>query len=391
MYSKPLTEAVVLAGGIGSRLSPITKYRPKPLVPIGNYSMLDWNFFMLASNGIKRAIVVVNYLGDQIREHIKNFTSKIHPDMEIVIPEVDSSYGTADALRVVSDQIISENFFVTMADIVTNIDLKKMGLYHVKKGGIATISIKPTSNDPRQFGVILLDERGKVLRFLEKPSLEELCLTKLIVHRSQSFNYHTNLINSGIYCFKRPILEILNEFDLKDFGKNVFPYLLKSKLGIYGFKSEHEYYWRDCGCPDQLLWTNLEILKQGNFPYCPKDSRSDDKFDKNIILIEPLAIGNHVQIKTGTRIHLTSINDECTIGKNCKITRSLIWENVKIGNNVSIKDSIISDNVTIGDNCSIVEETIIPSGYTIPPNSYIKKGLVISDDSSDSYLENVLY
>ena len=76
------------------------------------------------------------------------------------------------------------------------------------------------------------------------------------------------------------------------------------------------------------------------------------------------------------------------IGKNCKITRSLIWENVKIGNNVSIKDSIISDNVTIGDNCSIVDETIIPSGYTIPPNTYIKKGVLISDNSSTEYVES---
>ena len=135
MDSKSITEAVVLAGGLGTRLSPLTKYRPKSLVSIGNYSMIDWNFFMLASNGISKAIVVVNYLGDQVRKHIKNITSKLHPDMEIVIPNVESN-GTADALRVVSNQLSTENFFVTMSDIVTNIDLMNMGQFHIKKGGM---------------------------------------------------------------------------------------------------------------------------------------------------------------------------------------------------------------------------------------------------------------
>ncbi len=393
MSSKIVSEAVILAGGLGTRLSPLTNYRPKPLVPIGNYTMLDWNFFVLASNGIKKALVVVNFLGDQIRNHIDKVTSKLHPDMDIVIPDVES-HGTADALRVVSDHVESDNFFVTMSDIVTNINLKDMGTFHVKKKGIATILAKPIVENPNQFGVILVNEQNKIIRFLEKPSPDELYLTKMIVKRSQAFNNQTNLINSGIYCFQDNILEILNESEeLVDFGKNVFPYLLKNKKGIYSYKGEDEYYWQDCGRPEELLGTNLEVLKRGNMPYCPKGIEEDgswygknDKFGK-ILIKKPVAIGNNVIIKSGTKVHLSSINDYCQIGKKSCIIRSLIWENAHIGNNVTIKDSIISDNVIIGDNCVIVDETIIPPGHKIPPNSYIKKGRLITDLSTNEYIE----
>ena len=392
MSAEPVTEAVVLAGGLGTRLAPLTQFRPKSLVPIGNYTMLDWNFFMLASNGIKRAIVVVNYLGDQIREHIKKISSKLHPDIDIIIPEVTSN-GTADALRVVSDHVESNNFFVTMSDIVTNINLREMGKFHVKKNGIATISLKPLINYPKQFGIILLDEKGRVLRFLEKPSFEELYLTKMIVQKSQTFAYSTNLINSGIYCFKSDILNILDcGKNLLDFGKNVFPYLLNQKLAIYGYKSEEDYYWQECGRPDQILDTNLEVLMKENFPYYPKGQEQNgcwigktDNFE-NIVIKKPVAIGDNVEIKKGSYIHLSSINDNGKIGSNCTIVRSLIWENVTIGDNVTIKDSIISNNVNIGNNCTISKETIIPPGFHIPENSFIKNGILIQEKYEETMI-----
>jgi NDP-sugar pyrophosphorylase family protein len=380
----PINEAVVLAGGVGSRLFPLTKHRPKPLVPICNYTMLDWNFFVLASNGITRVIVVVKYLGDQIREHISNYTSKIHPKMEIIIPEVNPK-DTADALRVVSGHILTENFFVTMADIVTNINLKEMANFHLAKNGMATISLKSIVNHPKQFGVILLDDKSKILHFLEKPKPQELYLTTLIFQRRESISYHTNLINSGIYCFKKEILDILNGFkDLMDFGKNVFPFLLERKLGLFGYTSEIDYFWQDCGRPEQLLWTNWDVLKRWNWPYLPKGNEEtgswfgeNRKLDKDVNIVNPIAIGNNVSIESGTKIDLSTINDGTHIGKNGTIKESIIWENVKIGDNVKIYRSIISDNVTIGNECVIDEGSIIASGQIIPAGSHITKGEVI--------------
>ena len=378
-----ITEAVVLAGGVGSRLFPLTKHRPKPLVPICNYTMLDWNFFVLATHGITRVIVVVRYLGDQIKEYIENVTSKVHPQMEIIVPDVDSK-DTADALRLVSSYVKTDNFFVTMADIVTNINLQEMADFHLRKGGIATISLKSIDNQPKQFGVILLNSESKILHFLEKPQPQELYLTTLVFHKRESVSYHTNLINSGIYCFKRDILDILNGFkDLMDFGKNVFPYLLERDLGIYGYTTENDYFWQDCGRPEQLLWTNWDVLKRWNWPYLPKgheDNGSwygkDRKIETNVKIFAPIVLGDEVEIKQGTTIKETSVGDKCKIGENCSITSSIIWENTIIGKNVKIKRAIISDRVNIGDNCIIEEDAIIASGKSIPTNTHIKKGEV---------------
>ena len=378
-----ITEAVVLAGGVGSRLFPLTKYRPKPLVPICNYSMLDWNFFVLATHGITRVIVVVKYLGDQIKKHIEERTAKLHPQMEIIVPDVDSK-DTADALRLVSDYLQTDNFFVTMADIVTNINLQEMADFHLQKGGIATISLKSIDNQPKQFGVILLNDSSKILHFLEKPRPQELYLTTLIFHRRESVNYHTNLINSGIYCFKRDILDILNGFkDLMDFGKNVFPFLLERDLGIYGYTTENDYFWQDCGRPEQLLWTNWDVLKRWNWPYLPNGSEdngswygNERKIEEEVTIHAPISIGNNVQIKKGSNVKLTSIGDNSIIGQNCSISSSIIWENTQIGDNVKIKRAIISDNVTIGKNCIIDEDAIVASGRMIPANTHIKKGEV---------------
>lgn len=382
LRSETIDEAVILAGGLGTRLDPLTKNRPKPLVPVDNIPMIDWNFLVLASNGIERAIVVVGYLGNQIINHIRNCTSKMFPEMDIIIPEVHSR-GTADAIRVVSDQIHSKNFFVTMSDIVTNFDLKSMGTYHLKKNGVVTIGLKALLTFPKRFGVVVVDENCKIKRFLEKPQTgNELYYTRMIIQRRQC--NQVNLINSGIYCFKSQILEMLHNYpNLVDFGKEIFPYLLKENIPMFGYRSDCEYFWEDCGCTDQLLYTNLEVLQEielssKSWSFFTKEKANDfwsgnKLIYKDVIIKKPVAIGKHVRIKKGSKIHLSSINNNSTIGQNCVISCSTIWENVTIGNNVKIKNSIISDKVTIGNNCIIEDESVIPSGKIIPSNSWIRK------------------
>ena len=181
------------------------------------------------------------------------------------------------------------------------------------------------------------------------------------------------------------MLNILKDIDkpLLDFGKDVFPYLLEKKYNLFGYKSEGDYYWQDCGYPDQLLWTNLDILQQRNFPNFPKvyaENNSEYKRKhkyRNVVIKKPVVIGKNVQIKARTKIHLSSINDNCKIGRNCTIIGSTIWENVKLGDNVKITHSIISNNVTIGDNSIIEDESVIPPGQMIPSNCHIRNGKVI--------------
>jgi NDP-sugar pyrophosphorylase family protein len=384
-----IDEAIVLAGGVGSRLFPLTKHRPKPLVPIANYTMLDWNFHVLATNGVKRVIVVVRYLGDMIINHIEQYTSNVHKDMEIIVPRDIDSLDTADAVRKVSHLIKSDNFIVTMADIVTNIDLKALSSFHLEKGGIASISLKSIYNQPHQFGVILLNANNEILHFLEKPKPQELYLTTLVFQKRESVFYHTNLINSGIYVFKREILEILKDFNLMDFGKDVFPFILKKKLGIFGFTSETDYFWADCGRPKQLLWTNQDVIANWNWQILPKGvERNGSWYGQEILLDEsveiqpPCAIDDNVVIKKGTKIINSSIGFGTIIGENSVIENSIVWEDVKIHDNVVIKNTIIADKAEIGSNCIIKEDCIIAKGQSISPNTKLPKGTVIDGEKS---------
>lgn len=378
-----IEEAVVLAGGIGSRLFPLTKHRPKPLVPIANYTMLDWNFHVLKTNGIKKVIVVVRYLGEQIKNHIADYTSKIHPDLEILVPDVDSQ-DTADAIRKVSHLLIGENFIVTMADIITNINLKDLSEFHIKKEGIATISLKAIYNQPRQFGVILLDENSKILHFLEKPRPQELYLTTLVFQKRESVSYHTNLINTGIYAFNKDILNILNDFKaLQDFGKDVFPFLLKQKLGIFGYTSKIEYFWADCGRSADLRWTTLDVLNKLNWPYLPKGNEKNGSwFGEDTIInehtsLESSCVDYKTIIEKNVHIKHSSIGHNCYIESGSKIEKSIIWNNVKIGKNVKINNAIIADYCDVGDDSIIKDDSIIAKGQIIKSNSIIEKGTVI--------------
>ncbi|MHA2363029.1 MAG: sugar phosphate nucleotidyltransferase [Candidatus Hodarchaeales archaeon] len=381
---KPVSEAVVLAGGKGSRLFPLTKERPKPLVPVGNYTMLDWNFHILARAGIKKVVLVVKYLGEQIREHIINFTNKYHPDLEITVPNVDP-LDTADAVRQVSKHITQDNFFVTMADIITNIELEDMANFHVKKGGLCSISLK-SINRPRQFGVILLNKKSRILLFLEKPLPQELYLTTLIFHRRDSIHFHANLVNTGIYCFKSEILDILDDFrDLMDFGKNVFPFLLEKKRGIYGYTSPHVYYWQDCGNPEQLLWANWDVAKRWNWPYLPRGEERNGswwgnniQFGKNLTLDQNIVIGNDVIIEDNVTIKaLSVIGDNCHLGKDSIIDKAILWENVVISQGCKLNKCIIANNVVIGENTTIDEHAVIRSGMKILANEKVSAGQII--------------
>ena len=150
--------AVALAGGKGTRLQPMTSNRPKPLIPVANYPMINYSLWCLKQAGIDEIVLAVRYLGDQIREYIGNGEQF---GLNIKIPNIDS-LDTADAVRKSANLLEEEDFIVTMADLVTNIDLKSFIEFHKQNKGYSTIALKNVP-DPLQFGVIMLDEHQKII------------------------------------------------------------------------------------------------------------------------------------------------------------------------------------------------------------------------------------
>lgn len=363
--------AIVLAGGIGSRLRPLTTEIPKPIVPVANKPMIDYNLELLRNAGIKGKIVIITkYKADKIKEYFEKIDH--FDDLEIILPDLDPQ-DTADAVRKAANFIDSDNFIVSMADIITSLPLNDFMAFHAEKGGIASITLKDVPH-PRAFGVIMLNQDSQILLFLEKPIPQELGLATLTFSKKETIRLQSNLVNTGIYAFKHGVLDILDSYnDLMDFGKDVFPYLAR-EYGIYGY-ARRDYYWMDAGNPQTYLYTNWDVLRRWAFPYFPRASREENNIwyygtdqgpslpsgshiDPPVALGADISVGNDTVIKS-----LSVIGDRVTIGDNCEIKGSIIWDDVTIGNNAKIQNTIVCNDVNIPTDSVLMEETVIGPHY----------------------------
>ena len=369
--------AVILAGGIGSRLDPLTRTRPKPLVPVANHPMIDYNIQILKNANIKRIVVIVKYLGDQIRNWIQNK----YPELDIIVPNIEP-LDTADAVRK-SGKFIDGPFLCTMADIITNISLSSLIEFHDSKPAIASISLKHV-DQPKHFGVIMLNSEERILLFMEKPNPQDLYLTTLAFATKQTVHLQSNLVNTGMYAFEPEVLDLLvDEADLMDFGKHVFPFLARKKLGIFGYVAD--YYWLDCGTPEKYLWGNYDVTREWSWPYLPAGIQSNTGFwGENIqwqgdsTVLGPVVVGHNVVIGNGVEIlPLTIIGNNCIIENGVRLEKCVIWDRCRIGRGADIKACIICDEVEIGEGSTLKEMSIIGKGAKISPGTVVEKGCIV--------------
>jgi len=367
--------AIILAGGKGSRLMPLTAQIPKPLVKVTNKPMVDYSIAHLIYADIKHIILALAYMGDELKEHIEKIWTKDKlGDVELECA-IQESRGTADAYRLLTDQIDSEKIVVSMADIVTNLPMTNFMDFHSMKGGIATISMKTVESHTTQYGVVLLDKDRKIYLFLEKPMPMELYLSSM-AQRTDLF-LHTNIINTGIYCFNRDIANVLHETGLMDFGSEVFPYLLENEYNLYGYVKD--YYWLDCGNPQTYMWANWDLLRKDSWPITPNGQEYDGVFVMGIIdsgqdikIEKPTCFGQNVRLENFVKIkELTSIGNNVSIGEDTVIEKSVVWDNVNIGRGCYITESIICNDCKLGDNV-VLDKAIIAPFCKISENSQIR-------------------
>jgi NDP-sugar pyrophosphorylase family protein len=357
--------AIILAGGKGTRLMPLTSLVPKPLVKVTNKPMVDYSIAHLIYADIKHIILALAYQGKELRDYITStWTEDKLGDVELEC-SIHESKGTADAYRLLIDNLDSENVVVSMADIVTNLPMKAFMDFHIKKGGMSTISMKTSESHTSQYGVVLLDKDRKIYLFLEKPAPMELYLSSM-ASRTDLF-LHTNIINTGIYCFKKEIGNILHESGLMDFGGEVFPYMLENDYDLYGFVKN--YYWLDCGNAQTYLWANWDLLRKYSWPITPNGQEYDGVYvmgiidsGQNVTIEKPTCFGECVELSNRVKIkELSSIGNQVTIGEDTIIERSVVWDNVIIGAGCHITDSIICNNCEVGNNVVLNRAIIAPN------------------------------
>ncbi|MHA1912742.1 MAG: sugar phosphate nucleotidyltransferase [Promethearchaeota archaeon] len=367
--------AIILAGGKGTRLMPLTSLVPKPLVKVTNVPMVDYSIAHLVYANIKHIILALAYKGEKIKKYIeKTWTPDRLGDVELECA-VHDSVGTADAYRLLIDHVDSEKVVVSMADIVTNLPIKDFMNFHTEKGGLATISMKTVESHISQYGVVLLDKNRKIYLFLEKPAPMELYVSSM--SQREDLFLHTNIINTGIYCFNKDIGNILIETGLLDFGSEVFPYLLENQYDLYGFVKN--YYWMDAGNATTYLWANWDLLRKYAWPISPNGEEYDGIYvmgiinsGQNIIIEHPSCFGKSVQLENRVKIkELSTLGQEVTIGEDSVIEKSVIWDNVKVGAGCIITETIICNDCEIGDNV-VLERAIVGPNCKISNNSQIR-------------------
>lgn len=369
-----IVKAVVLAGGYGTRLHPLTYSTPKTMLPICDKPVLHYIIDFLSKQGFDEIIITTNYHEDQIKNYFgdgQDFGVKIY------YPKEKEPLGTAGSVKN-AEKYLDETFGVIQSDNITEISLAEALRYHEAKAGIATISLVGVEN-PWQFGIAELNRKNQIKKFLEKPKPDE-CFS--------------NLASTGLYILEPEILDYIPENTPFDFAKNLFPMMLKKGKRIYGYEAEA--FWVDVGKPEGYMKATEWIVNQIK-KYISETAEIEGK------IRGPVHIGENTIIKRGTKIEgPVIIENDCTIeadaqiqpysivksgvtiGSETKIDKAVMYQNSKIASNAHLQECIIAENCEVGNkveigklalvgpNCKIADSTTVLPGSKIWPNLWVE-------------------
>ena len=372
-------KAVVMAGGFGTRIQPLTNSRPKPMLPIVNRPMMEHTMMTLKDLGITEFIVLLYFKPDIIQNYFKD-GSDFGIKITYVLP--DDDYGTAGAVKLAEEHIGDDNFIIISGDLVTDFDFQAIFDYHKAKASKLTITLTSVEN-PLEFGVVIANEMGRIEKFLEKPSWGEV---------------FSDTINTGIYIIEPEILDYIPKHENFDFAKDLFPLLMRE--GIPLMAGHAEGYWRDVGNPesyrdvyDDILTGKVKVRMPASARRYPDGvlySNAPITLDDSVEVIGTVVLGDGVTVERGTKLNNVVIGDGCTIGKNGKIRNTVLWENVTVGKNAVFDGCVVCNGNTIGKNvtakagmilaeeCEIGQLVTVEKDVTIWPHKVIEDAAIIS-------------
>jgi mannose-1-phosphate guanylyltransferase/phosphomannomutase len=370
-------KAVVMAGGEGTRLRPLTSNQPKPMVSIVGKPCMEHILELLREHGLTDVIVTVAFLPQAIRGYFGDGETL---GMQIGYSVEESPLGTAGSVRLAAKQL-DETFVVISGDALCDVDLSALAKFHKDRGAAVTIGLKSVDN-PLEFGIVVTDEEGKIERFLEKPSWGQV---------------FSDTINTGIYVLEPEVLRHVPTDRPFDFSKELFPYLLEMGRPLYGYVMDG--YWQDVGDLDQYRQANFDALEENvrlNIPGI--------RIRGNVWLGEgveigdleqiegPAYIGNYCRIAAGATVGSHSVlSNSVTLRERTRTTRSVIDASTHIGRSSLIEGAIVGracdirahvrihEGVAIGDEVRIGSETVVMPGVRIYPYKEVESGSHITE------------
>ena len=355
-------KAVVMAGGEGSRLRPLTSQYPKPLVPVAGTPVVEHILRLLRDHGITKVILTLQYLGAEIRNRLGDGSDL---DMEIEYVVEDRPLGTAGSVRNAA-HLLDDTFLVISGDALTDIDLTWVIEEHRRHQSHASIVLKSVPN-PLEYGVVVTEPDGRVRRFLEKPSWGEV------------FSDHAN---TGIYVIEPTVFEHIKPDTSVDWAQDVFPRMLRRKEPLFGIVAAG--YWCDIGSIQSYMQANWDALEGHVRCHIPGRREGNVwigegvEFGIGVQLEGPAFIGDEVKLKAGAFINGHAVIDKYSIiDDNAKVSNTVIWPHSYIGENCRLRQSIVCRNVTIKNGSLLEENTVIGDDCVIGRGSRIRSGVKI--------------
>jgi mannose-1-phosphate guanylyltransferase len=347
-------QALVLAGGAGTRLRPLTHTTPKPVMPLAGRPFLTFMLDWTRSHGVDEVILSCGFMSDEV----KAVLGDIYDGMRLRHVTEDEPLGTAGPVRLAYDQgLLEERLLVLNGDVLTDIDLTDELAQHERTGARATLALYPVE-DTSSYGVVPTDEEGRVTEFIEKGGGEP----------------PTNRINAGAYVLEREMVESIPAGRAVSFELEVFPSLVGN--GLYGYDAAG--YWIDIGTPERYLEATWDLLADRVHSTLPPRDETGSLVYANCLLS-----GAHVGPQSVLGHH-------CSVGTDARVERSVLHERVHVGADAAVVESVLADGVRVGERARIGPRAmvgaraIIEADAVLPSDARVEPGALVSSASQVS-------
>ncbi len=342
-------KGVIMAGGFGTRLKPLTIHRPKPMVPIANRPIMEHIVELLKRYDITDLISILYFQPEHITEHFGD-GSAFGVRMRYVTADAD--YGTAGAVRNAWELIEGDRVLVISGDVLTDFDLGAVVADHEARGAEATIALTPVEN-PLAFGIVIVDaETGRIERFLEKPTWGEV---------------FSDTINTGIYVLEPSALERVPPQTNVDFSKDLFPQMLREGARLFGHIARG--YWRDVGnlveyrrANDDVLADRVDVTLRGEQRVHREAvlwGEAGARIGRETHLVGMVLLGRGAQVGRGAILENAVVGAGCEIGDGAELRNVVLWEHGYVGAGARINETVCAGGVRIGEGTLVRENTIL--------------------------------
>jgi mannose-1-phosphate guanylyltransferase/phosphomannomutase len=353
----PPMKAVVMAGGQGTRLRPLTSNLPKPMLPIVGQPMMQHILRLAQAHGFIDVVATVQFLASIVRNHFGD-GSELGLSLRYVTEGVP--LGTAGSVKNAESEL-DDRFLVLSGDSLTDVDLSELVRFHRERGAAVTVTLRRV-DDPLEFGIVVTGEDGRIERFLEKPGWGDV---------------FSDTINTGIYVIEREVLEHIPHAEEFDFAKDLFPRLLREGLPLYGYVTDR--YWTDVGTLEAYIGGNMAVLDHHVEVQIDGFEIRDGvwlgegaEVDPDAVLEPPVYIGAKSRVEGGATLgHYTVLGDDVTVKSGASLHRAIVHDHAYVGTAATLRGCVIGSNSDLKFGVGVEE------GAVVANDSHIGNGAIL--------------